>query len=273
MEEQIFKGRTPLSFFNDLQRLATTDQAARRNELLALLREMDCPFHLFRESLADFQPENIVIRFQEEAPQRFVVGAHYDSVAGSTGANDNGAAVCVLLAWLRSALHRPPRFPLDIVFFDLEELGQIGSRAYLERFASEDMLAMINLDMCGVGDTLLLAPSLELKQSALCPSLLAAPPLGLRASRLVEELPPGDDLPFVYRGVPTLSVSMLPSDEIELLEEAVTAWRQGQVPATMPKIAETFHNGCRDCIETIEVSAMQKVLIGLESILKQFESL
>lgn len=41
----------------------------------------------------------------------------------------------------------------------------------------------------------------------------------------------------------------------------------------MPKIAETFHNGCRDCIETIEVSAMQKVLIGLESILKQFESL
>lgn len=258
-----------MHFLNDLQRLATADQAARRNELLALLREMDCPFHLFRENLADFRPENIVIRFQEESPQRLVIGAHYDSVAGSTGANDNGAGVCVLLAWLRGALHHPPRFPLDVVFFDLEEQGQIGGRAYLERFASEDMLAMINLDMCGVGDTLLLAPSLEMKESALYSSFRAVP----RSSRLVAALPPGDDLPFAYRGVPTLSVSILPSDEIELLEEAVTAWRQGQVPATMPRIAETFHNGCRDRIETIEVPAMQKVLIGLERILKQFEGL
>ena len=41
----------------------------------------------------------------------------------------------------------------------------------------------------------------------------------------------------------------------------------------MPRIAETFHNGNRDCIETIEASAMQKALIGLETILKQFERL
>ena len=262
-----------MSLFTDLERLATADQAARRSELLALLREMDCPFLLFREHLADLRPENIVIRFQEKAPQRVVMGAHYDSVAGSTGANDNGAGVCVLLAWLRSALHHPPRFPLDVVFFDLEERGQIGSRAYLERFASADVLAMINLDICGVGDTLLLAPSLELKQSELGQSLLVANPLGLRSSRLVEALPPSDDLPFAYRGVPTLSMSMLPSDEIDLLEEAVTAWGQGQVPAMMPKVAETFHNGCRDGIEAIDVSAMQTVLYGLESILKQFESL
>lgn len=265
--------RFPLNLFNDLRRLATADQAVRRNELLALLREMDCPFMLLREHLADLRPENIVIRFQEEAPQRFVIGAHYDSVPGSTGANDNGAGVCVLLAWLRSALHHPPSFPLDVVFFDLEELGQIGSRAYLKRFASEDILAMINLDMCGVGDTLLVAPSLEMKQSELCHCLLAANHLGLRSSRMVEALPPGDDLPFADGGVPTLSVSMLPSDEIEPLEEAVNAWRQGQIPATMPKIAETFHNGCRDSIETIEVPTMQAVSHWLESILKQFESL
>ncbi len=112
-----------------------------------------------------------------------------------------------------------------------------------------------------------------MKQSELCQPLLAANQWGLSSYRIVDVLPPGDDLPFAYVGVPTLSMSMLPSDEIEPLEEAVTAWRQGQVSARMPKIVETFHNGCRDSIETIEASAMQNVLRGLESILKQFESL
>lgn len=264
--------KSSLDLFNDLQRLATASPSARRNELLALLREMDCPFILFREHPADYRPENIVIRFREEAPQRFVIGAHYDCVPGSTGANDNGAGVCVLLAWLRSALHRPPPFPVDVVFFDLEELGQIGSRAYVERFASEDIVAMINLDICGVGDTLLIAPSLDMKQSELRQSLLKANQLGFCSSRLVDALPPGDDLSFAHAGVPTLSVGILPSEDVEPLIEAVKAWHQGQMPATMPKIVETFHNGCRDSIETIEASAMQKVLRWLESILKQFES-
>ncbi|QBD75847.1 Zn-dependent exopeptidase M28 [Ktedonosporobacter rubrisoli] len=257
-----------MDFFNDLQHLATASQAKRRFALLTLLREMDCPFMLVRESLDGYRPENIMVRFQEEAKLRFVIGAHYDSVAGSTGANDNAASICVLLAWLRHALQFPPAFPVDVVFFDLEERGQIGSRAYLKRFASEDILAMINLDMCGVGDTLLLAPSLDMQQSESCQPLLKADIWSLSSYRLVEELPPSDDRSFAYAGVPTLSVSIAPSEDVELLKEAVKAWQQGQLPATMPSIVETFHNGSRDSIETIEASAMQKVLQGLKNILK-----
>jgi len=37
---------------------------------------------------------------------------------------------CILSRVLtRGALYHPPPFPLDVVFFDLEERGQIGSRA------------------------------------------------------------------------------------------------------------------------------------------------
>lgn len=260
-----------MDFFNDLQRLTTVSQSVRRNELLALLREMDCPFILYRERVADNRPENIVVRFQEEAPQRLVIGAHYDSVPGSTGANDNGAGVCVLLTWLRSALHHPPAFPVDVVFFDLEELGQIGSRAYVERFAPEDMLAMINLDICGVGDTLLVAASLDMQQSELSQLLLATNQSDACSYCLVDALPPGDDLSFSYAGVPTLSACILPSEDVEPLMGAVKAWHQGQMPGTMPRIVETFHNGCRDSIEIIEASAMQQVLRWLENTLKQFE--
>lgn len=262
-----------MDLFRDLHRLATADPSARRTALLALLREMDCPFTLSREHLADHRPENIVIRFHEDASQRVVLGAHYDSVPGSTGANDNGAGVCVLLAWLRGALHHPPPFPLDVVFFDLEERGQIGSRAYVARAVHEDLLAMINLDICGVGDTLVVAPSLEVQDSLVSQPLRKANRLARCAYRMVDALPAGDNLPFEEVGVPTLSVGMLPAEDVGPLLAAIGAGQRGQTPAPMPTIVETFHNGGRDAIATIEAPAMEAVLQWLESLLMQFSSL
>ena len=167
----------------------------------------------------------------------------------------------MLLAWLRSALHSPPPFSIDVVFFDLEELGRLGSRAYVECFSPESMLGMINLDMCGVGDTLLVAPS---------QSLLKVKPGGPCSYRVVDSLPAGDALSFEQVGVPTLSACILPAEDVEPLRETVKAIHQGQRPTTVPKIFETFHNGFRDSIETIEEAAMQKVLNWLETIIKQF---
>lgn len=262
-----------MDLFRDLHRLASADQSARRLALLALLREMDCPFTLSRECLAEHRPENIVIRFHEDAPQRVVLGAHYDSLPGSTGANDNGAGVCVLLAWLRGALHHPPPFPLDVVFFDLEERGQIGSRAYVTRATHEDLLAMINLDICGVGDILIVAPSLDVQESLVSQPLCKANRLARCAYRMIDALPAGDNLPFEEVGVPTLSVGMLPAEDVEPLLAAIEAGHRGRPPASMPTIAETFHNGCRDAIETIEASAMEAVLRWLESLLMEFSGL
>lgn len=258
-----------MHLLNDLQRIASADQSTRRSELLALLREMDCPFIHFREHLAGYRPENIVVRFHEGAPARFVIGAHYDSVPGSTGANDNGAGVCVLLAWLRQALYHPPTVPLDVVFFDLEEVGCIGSRVYVDRFSPEGMLAMINLDICGVGDTILVAPGINVQQSPLSQALLKVEQSGLCSYRVVDALPPGDDLSFEDVGVPNLSVCILPSEDVEPLIETIEFMRQGRAPVTSPRIIETMHNNSRDSFETIEESAMQKVLNWLEAVLKQ----
>lgn len=258
-----------LDFLQDLQRLASADQSVRRNELLTILREMDCPFHLFREHLNGDRPENIVVRFQEKALQRLVIGAHYDSVPGSTGANDNGAGVCVLLAWLRAALRHPPAFPVDIVFFDLEELGGIGSRAYIERFSSATFTGMINLDVCGNGDTILVTSHPDGGQSPFTQPLLKARQSGC-LYRMVDALPPGDDLSFARAEIPTLSVCILPSDDVEPLIEVVMAMQQRRQPQAMPGIIDTFHNGPRDSIENLEESAMESILHWLSSILRHF---
>lgn len=65
-----------------------------------------------------------------------IVAAHYDTVAGSPGADDNASALAVLMdvarATLGTALERPVRF----IAFCLEEQQLLGSRAFAARLAA-----------------------------------------------------------------------------------------------------------------------------------------
>jgi hypothetical protein len=241
---------------DDLHRLATADQAARRNALL-LLREIDAPVTRSHEHLGPHRPENIVVRFQEQAGPRLVLGAHYDSVPGSTGANDNGAGVVVLLTWLRLALAHSPSIPLEVVFFDLEELGQLGSRAYLGQVGAENVLAMINLDICGVGDTILVAPRHHVEQGPLHQPLQRVATAGASPYEVGDLLPPGDDLPFEQADIPTISVGIVPWQDREAVLETAQALHQGRWPAELPSIWETMHNGRRDSIQSIPRDAQR----------------
>ena len=120
-----------------VRRIAVADQPARREALLALLRELDSPFVHYRDQRAEHRPENIVVRLGSDGP-RLVIGAHYDSVPASTSANDNVAGVAVLLGLLGTYLRERPPVPVDIAFFDLEEEELAGSRAYLERVGPDN---------------------------------------------------------------------------------------------------------------------------------------
>jgi aminopeptidase YwaD len=242
-----------------VERLALTDQQARRAAVLAILRELECPFVLCREQIEDHYPENIIVRLGHAAP-RLVLGAHYDSVPGSTGANDNAASVAILLSLLRAYRAHPPRLPCDIVFFDLEEEGSWGSRAYVRRFAPERILAMINLDVCGVGNTILIGPRKNIVDWPMQAAVQLVEQQQAIPIRIVDQLPHGDEESFEAAGIPNLSVSILPHDDIPLLLEAVPAMRHWQPPARTPATLETIHNGPRDSIAVIEEAAMQAVL-------------
>jgi hypothetical protein len=241
-----------------VERLALADQQARRAAVLAILRELEYPCIVQRDQIEDHEPENIVVRLGHSMP-RLVLGAHYDSVPGSTGANDNAAGVAILLSLLRDYRLNPPRLPCDIVFFDREEIGGWGSRAYVRRFAADQILAMINLDVCGVGDTILIGPRKNASGWPLQDAIQSVRQLAV-PTRLLEQLPPGDEQSFEAVGIPNLSVSVLPHDDLPLLLEALPAMRQLRRGARMPATAETMHNGPRDSIAAIEEAAMQAVL-------------
>ncbi len=85
-----------------------------------------------------------------------VVGAHYDTVAGSPGANDNGTGVAAALCLADAFAGRGPDRTVRFVFFANEEppffrTGSMGSLVYARRCRKrqEKVVAMIALETLG----------------------------------------------------------------------------------------------------------------------------
>lgn len=79
-----------------------------------------------------------------------LLGAHYDSVARSPGADDNASGVATLLEIARLLGPEPTPRTLKLVFFDLEELGMLGSFAFVAAAENvADVRGAIILDMLG----------------------------------------------------------------------------------------------------------------------------
>src|SRR3990172_3936299 len=136
---------------NPYDRYPALEEAAQyvREELLKLGFEVnEDPFSwegkIFRnvgvEKKGRISPDNI-----------FILGAHYDTVPGSPGADDNASGVAVLLEVARALQDFSFDSSVRLVAFCLEEYGFIGSTRYAERAnrEGEKILGMISLEMVG----------------------------------------------------------------------------------------------------------------------------
>ena len=82
-----------------------------------------------------------------------LIGAHYDAVPGTPGADDNATGVAVLLEMARSFAQSPARYPIRLVAFDLEEVSpqfdKFGNTEYAKSLQGEPLRLMIALEMLG----------------------------------------------------------------------------------------------------------------------------
>lgn len=99
---------------------------------------------------------NIEVEIPGARPQIVVIGAHYDSVFGSPGANDNASGVAALLALARRFAGKPSGQTLRFVAFVNEEpfyfqTEQMGSFVYASRCKarSDQISAMLSLETIG----------------------------------------------------------------------------------------------------------------------------
>lgn len=108
------------------------------------VRDTEC-HNLIAELRGHTQPEEIV-----------VVGAHYDSVRGSPGANDNASGVAGVLALARRMAGRPMERTVRFIAFVNEEppffqTGNMGSLVYAReaKARGDQIVAMISLETIG----------------------------------------------------------------------------------------------------------------------------
>ena len=99
---------------------------------------------------------NIEAEIPGARPEILLVGAHYDSVFGSPGANDNGSGVAALLALARRFAGKTSQHTLRFVAFVNEEppyflSGEMGSLVYAGRCKArgDKISAMISLETIG----------------------------------------------------------------------------------------------------------------------------
>ena len=78
--------------------------------------------------------------------RQILIGAHFDSIPGTPGADDNASAVSALLAAARAIGSRQG---LCYVAFDGEECGFVGSRAFVEELGPQPPQQVHILEMVG----------------------------------------------------------------------------------------------------------------------------
>ena len=83
-----------------------------------------------------------------------LIGAHYDAVPGTPGADDNATGVAVLLELASFFAKNPLKHPVRLVAFDLEEYGLLGSTAYAQYLKEnqQKLRLMLSLEMLGYCD-------------------------------------------------------------------------------------------------------------------------
>lgn len=156
-----------------------------------------------RSEVREVGDRNVVGRRPGASGKIVIVGGHYDSVPAGPGANDNASGTAISLELARILAAGYPH-EVRVVLFGAEENGLNGSAEYVRTLDADTkgrVIAMLNLDMVGVGERLRLGGSPELVSLA---AELAAS-LGLHPERIPPDQAGGSDhVNFLRENIPAL---------------------------------------------------------------------
>lgn len=214
-------------------------------------------------------------------PPVLLLAAHHDAVPGSPGANDNAAAVAILLDLATRLTRDPPRrLAVRLAFFGAEERGMLGSRVYARRVAPGELIGVVSLELCGIGDSLALwdvTPTLE--ESRLVRTWTAAVrALGYRRDETYHLAAPvpffgSDHRPFADRGVAAVGLTAVPAAAAEALRAFIYGGVRGILvpPGRRPPPFTTYHTS-GDRPETLEPATLDRVGAALEALCRQLDA-
>lgn len=248
-----------------VRRIAEAEGSGRKDCIMDILKEMGAEFQVQKFEGA----ENVIISFRP-AEKRMVIGAHWDAEEGSTGANDNASGCCVLLRVIKALLSQKDfQKSVDFVFFGEEERGSIGASSYIEAVGKENITAMVNLDMCGFGNEILVNEKGN-HSNPLFGGIMAQSVLEKHKVQLPGFLPQGDDYIFDINNIPNISVCAA-DEEARVFFSDLARKMAAEQPLDENdqerfvglKLIKTMHGGELDDISFINGKAIEMVFAYL----------
>ncbi len=168
----------------------------------------------------NYQPSRNLIAEAPGGPEGqgvVIIGAHYDTVHFTQGANDNGSGVTALMAIAHRVIDNEYPFAVRLLLFGSEEVGLVGSRHYVDQLTDQErerIIAMINLDAIGSGVTL---ESLGDQELAAAAAAYAANRDIALSEALKRGLSSSDHRPFDEAGVPIIVIT---ADDVSRINSA-----------------------------------------------------
>ena len=218
---------------------AGPDGASRRAAIAAQLTALEIDYHLENFDAAGRKGVNILATLPAPAgvEKELLLGAHSDRVDVGQGAVDDASGDSAVIELLAAFKRTPLKdYRLSAAFFDLEELGAVGSGAFVAAHRRSLPAIYLNFDVFAYGDALWVGSVNGQSLSARAMTEAAS------ASRfplvMGNDYPPGDDGSFLAAKVETLGIALVDGREIE----GILAFFHGRPPNPLPRALTILHS-------------------------------
>ena len=239
------------------------------------------------ESMPEKPWHNIIVEIpgKTRPDEVLILSAHIDAVPGSPGADDDGTGVATVLEAARVLKDAPMQRTVRLIFFNLEEVGLVGSRAYVQRIKPDldakkyTILGMASIDMIGYYSS---EPN---SQKSPIPAMgkfkpptvgdfigtagiLAHRHFSQALDRAMHAAEPGEN------GVKTVVVDFLPIAPPDLLRSDHAPFLAAGVPAVIMSDTANFRSAhYHKPTDTIETLDAERFAIGARSIIGAYHAL
>jgi len=173
---------------------------------------------LTEQPVKTLKAPNLICTLAGETESEIVVGAHFDLVEAGNGVVDNWTGASLLPSLYQALAGVARHHTFRFVAFGGEETGMVGSKAYVKQIGKthEPVIAMVNMDTLGLGETEVWASHADPKLVRLLQQTALAERLPLSVMN-VDNIGSTDSESFREKNIPAITIHSLTPATLPIL--------------------------------------------------------
>lgn len=167
--------------------------------------------HISEQTVKRSKLPNVICALPGSSEKVIIVGAHFDHVSHGDGVVDNWSGASLLPSLYEAIKVVPRRHTFIFIGFTDEEVGEVGSRFYVQQMTKEEVAAtdaMVNLDTLGLAPSELWASHSDKVLIATLAYIAKQTNLPLNAVN-VDQVGSSDGEQFAERKIPRITIHSL----------------------------------------------------------------